>query len=147
MVIHQALLRSMPPNGVELSRLASPKLLSHEDLDRGLARSAPASCWACGRGEDVSNGADSGLPGRGPPGKEGDDRRDRGGDRKAYRREFRGRARVPWPRLEHLWRALQELGEGNEQTCDGKPKIAGGGTGGGSGDEANEGSHVGQSEE
>lgn len=29
-----------------LSRLASPRLRSHETLGTGLARSAPASCWA-----------------------------------------------------------------------------------------------------
>src|SRR3990172_619196 len=34
------------PNGPELSRLASPGLVSHEMGDRGLARSAPASCSA-----------------------------------------------------------------------------------------------------
>ena len=52
---------------------------------------------------------------------------------------------MPRPRLEHLRRALQELGEGNEKTCNGEPKIAGGGMAGGSCNEANEGSHVGES--
>jgi len=32
------------PNGLELSRPASPELVSREMTDRGLARSAPASC-------------------------------------------------------------------------------------------------------
>ena len=32
------------PNGLELSRLASPRLVSHEMADRGLAGSAPSSC-------------------------------------------------------------------------------------------------------
>jgi len=52
---------------------------------------------------------------------------------------------MPGPRLEHLRRALQELGEGNEKTCYGEPKITGGGTAGSSCDEAYKGSHVGQS--
>ena len=35
---------TMAPNGVELSRLASPRLASHTNPNPGLARSAPASC-------------------------------------------------------------------------------------------------------
>ena len=52
---------------------------------------------------------------------------------------------MPGPGLEHLRRALQELGEGNEKTRYGEPKITGGGMAGSSCDEANEGSHVGES--
>jgi len=52
---------------------------------------------------------------------------------------------MPGPGLEHLRRALQELGEGNEKTRYGEPKITGGGTAGSSCDEANKGSHKGQS--
>jgi len=40
--LHGSLAR--PPSGLELSRLASPRLVSHEILGPGLARSAPASC-------------------------------------------------------------------------------------------------------
>ena len=54
---------------------------------------------------------------------------------------------MPGPRLEHLRRALQELGEGNEKTRYGEPKITGGGTAGSSYDEANKGSHEGQGQE
>jgi hypothetical protein len=32
------------PNGIELSRLASPRIHSNARVDAGLARSAPASC-------------------------------------------------------------------------------------------------------
>jgi len=42
-VIAMAIRRS-PPNGLELSRLASPGLVSHETANPGLARSAPSSC-------------------------------------------------------------------------------------------------------
>jgi hypothetical protein len=34
----------LAPNGIELSRLASPRILSSANPDTGLARSAPASC-------------------------------------------------------------------------------------------------------
>ena len=53
---------------------------------------------------------------------------------------------MPGARLEHLWHALQELGEGNERPCDRKPQITGGGPAGSSGDEADESSHICQSE-
>jgi hypothetical protein len=35
---------SVLPNGIELSRLASPRILPNAGPDTGLARSAPASC-------------------------------------------------------------------------------------------------------
>jgi hypothetical protein len=41
-----ALVRMRLPNGLELSRLASPRILSNAKPNTGLARSAPASCWA-----------------------------------------------------------------------------------------------------
>jgi len=49
---------------------------------------------------------------------------------------------MPRPGFEDLRCAFQELGEGNEKACDGKPKIPGAGTTGSRGDEANQGSHV-----
>ena len=52
---------------------------------------------------------------------------------------------MPGPWFEDLRCALQELGEGNEKTRYGEPKITGGGTAGSSCDEANKGSHKGQS--
>jgi hypothetical protein len=36
----------MRPNGIELSLLASPRILSNAKPDSGLARSAPARCQA-----------------------------------------------------------------------------------------------------
>ena len=46
-VAHMTAPRGRPllaPNGLELSRLASPGLVSHEIQGSGLAGSAPASC-------------------------------------------------------------------------------------------------------
>jgi hypothetical protein len=141
--------RERPANGrgacIGLGRVAD--LLPRESVGHVLRQCVIDVPERFGRGMGVSFGLDSRLLGSVPPGKEGGDRGCRGGEAKAYRCELGGHARMPGPRLKHLRCGLEELGDRNEQACNGESEITSGRATSSSCDEANEGGHVGPGEE